>query len=312
MPDAGTPWQRHQRHQRPTDTGSGFGIGDMLAGIANGLTASQRNANAQYAQLNAANQMPQAPAPSIGDLMAAGVLHAPMVLGRQPIVKVMVEIIQLGRRTADTSQPHLIEGILPRSGVCVVAGPPDLQAALIFDMMIHVALGSPYRGRAVSQGAVVYIDIEGRANRVTSFFGATGLSRERGIPFYLISNIDLATEASDVIDAIQEAWIRPVAIVLDGPCEREAADVIRSAFNASALTLNGRTTVGEIRLGTSTHIDVRLDAAGNIVATVEGADRAHWAEFHSTIKTVEVPRGLVSGDRITAGLIGTLSKSPDA
>jgi hypothetical protein len=81
------------------------------------------------------------------------------------------------------------------------------------------------------------------------------------------------------------------------------ADAIRLAFNACALIQNGGGTVGDIRLGTETHIDVRLDVAGNIISTVELADRAGWEEFHSTIKTVEVQRGLVSGDWITAGLM---------
>jgi hypothetical protein len=179
--------------------------------------------------------------------------------------------------------------------------------------MIHLALGSPYRGRAVSQGAVVYLDVHGTAsipNRVTAFYGAApsgaeaGLSRERGLPFYLVSTIDLATKSRAVIDAIKAAGIASVVIVLDGPCEQGTmAGAIRSAFNASALIQNGGEPVGETRPGTQTHIDVRLDVAGNIVATVEGADRAHWEELHSTIRAVEVPRGLVSGDRITAGLM---------
>jgi RecA-family ATPase len=76
----------------------------------------------------------------------------------------MIEIIQLGRKTSDTRPPYLIEGILPRGGCAVVHGDRGARTALTFDLMMHIALGSPYRGRAVSQGAVVYVGIDGIAS----------------------------------------------------------------------------------------------------------------------------------------------------
>jgi len=56
------------------------------------------------------------------------------------------------------------KGIIPRVGLCIVWGPPKCgKSFLVFDMLMHVALGWEYRGRKVRQGAVVYCALEGCA-----------------------------------------------------------------------------------------------------------------------------------------------------
>ena len=212
-----------------------------------------------------------------------------------------MEIIQLGMRT-NTEPPYFIDGILPRAGVVCVVGDRELRTAIIFDLMIHGALGLPYSGRAVSQGAVVYLDIEGGAsipNRVTGFYKG----RERGVPFYLTPGpIDLATEVPTAIQTIRAAGIRPAVIVLDGPCERASVDAIRNAF--SCLVVVSCLAADDERQS-ETHIAVRHNAAGDIVTTIELiGEQREWNEFICQTRIIGIGRdldgGIVSTNLLTA------------
>jgi RecA-family ATPase len=62
----------------------------------------------------------------------------------------------------DTSASYLVDELIPRSGLVVVWGPPKCGKSFwVFDLVMHVALGIPYRGREVHQGTVVYVACEG-------------------------------------------------------------------------------------------------------------------------------------------------------
>ena len=74
------------------------------------------------------------------------------------------ELIPFDAIKIDTTPAYLVKGIVPRVGLCVVWGPPKCgKSFLVFDLMMHVALGREYRGRRVRQGAVVYCALEGCA-----------------------------------------------------------------------------------------------------------------------------------------------------
>lgn len=66
-----------------------------------------------------------------------------------------------------------VKGLLCSTGLIVVWGPPKCgKSFFVFDLVMHVALGWPYRGRRVRQGNVVYCALEGCAafkNRVEAF-----------------------------------------------------------------------------------------------------------------------------------------------
>ena len=58
---------------------------------------------------------------------------------------------------------YLIKGLIPRSGLIVIWGPPKCgKSFLTFDAMLHVALGWEYRGRRVAPGNVIYLALEGQ------------------------------------------------------------------------------------------------------------------------------------------------------
>ena len=63
---------------------------------------------------------------------------------------------------ASTAPPQLIRGLIPRVGLTVVWGPPKSgKSFVVFDAMMHVAIGEDYRGREVIYGPVVYCAFEG-------------------------------------------------------------------------------------------------------------------------------------------------------
>jgi hypothetical protein len=56
--------------------------------------------------------------------------------------------------TICTTPSYLVKGVLPRSGLAVVWGPPKCGKSFwTFDLVMHIATGRNYRGRRV-QGAL--------------------------------------------------------------------------------------------------------------------------------------------------------------
>src|SRR5207247_8764870 len=61
-----------------------------------------------------------------------------------------------------TERTYLVKGLIPRTGLAVVWGPPKCGKSFwTFDLVVHIALGREYRGRPVRQGTVVYCALEG-------------------------------------------------------------------------------------------------------------------------------------------------------
>src|SRR5215204_6338233 len=64
--------------------------------------------------------------------------------------------------TVGSESVYLVKGLIPRTGLTVVWGPPKCGKSFwVFDVAMHVALGWDYRGRRVRQGPVVYFAFEG-------------------------------------------------------------------------------------------------------------------------------------------------------
>ena len=62
----------------------------------------------------------------------------------------------------DTASAYLVKGLIPRTGLTVIWGPPKCGKSFwAFDVSMHIALGWEYHGRRVKQGAVVYCALEG-------------------------------------------------------------------------------------------------------------------------------------------------------
>jgi RecA-family ATPase len=107
----------------------------------------------------------------------------------------------------DRSRNYLIQGLIPREGLVVFWGLAKCgKTFVLFDMMLHVALGWLYRGRRVAQAAVVYVACEGerglgaRAEAFRRKYKAQGRLDPR---FYLLATrLDLAADADALMNDI--------------------------------------------------------------------------------------------------------------
>src|SRR5438105_64227 len=89
-----------------------------------------------------------------------------------------------------TSPNYLVKGILPRSGLAVVWGPPKCGKSFwTFDLVVHIAIGREYRGHRVKQGNAVYIALEGGsgfASRVEAWRRRCLGDHDQAVPFFLL------------------------------------------------------------------------------------------------------------------------------
>src|SRR5262245_26488741 len=101
--------------------------------------------------------------------------------------------------TLSTTPAYLVKGILPRTGLVVVWGPPKCGKSFwTFDLVMHVATNREYRGRRVQTGAVVYLALEGGsgfANRIEAWRQRQLAEDHDAVPFYLVDvAIDLIAD----------------------------------------------------------------------------------------------------------------------
>lgn len=242
------------------------------------------------------------------------------------------ELIPFDKIAFDTTPAYLAKGIIPRVGLCVVWGPPKCgKSFLTFDLLMHVALGWPYRGRRVQKGTVVYCAFEGQAglrNRVEAFRQRKLAEGAAGVPFYLIADaMNLVADHPALIESISAALgdTEPAAIALDTlnrsmpgsessdedmTAYVKAGDALRMAFNCAVVIVHhcghdGTRPRGHSSLmgAVDAQIAVKRDAADNVIATVElMKDGAQGDEFASQLEVVEV--GIDGdGDKITSCVI---------
>ena len=155
----------------------------------------------------------------------------------------------------DGDEDYWVKGLLPRTGLAVVWGPPKCGKSFwTFDLLMHVALGWQYRGLRVRQGPVVYVCLEGTRGfrkRKEAFRIAkmTGANEPQDPPFFLVSNPlalvrDVKTLIADIKRQVGEDVPAIVCIdtlnrSLTGSENKDedmaayirAADMIRDAFD---------------------------------------------------------------------------------
>lgn len=234
---------------------------------------------------------------------------------------------------------YCIKGIFPRTGLCVVWGPPKCGKSFwTLDAVLHFALGWTYRGRKVTSGHVVYCAFEGQegyGNRIEAFRQRHDVPAR--VPFSLMpARMDLvkdhplfigevAAQLGCQYDAKTRTVTgdkRPAIIVLDtlnrslngsetddmGAYVR-AADALRAAFDCLVVIIHhcgveGSRPRGHTSLtgAADAQIAVKRDA-GNIVATLEWMkDGAEGATIVSRLDVVTVGTD-DDGDEITTCVI---------
>ena len=212
---------------------------------------------------------------------------------------------------------YCVKGLLPRSGLAVVWGPPKCGKTFwIFDLLMHVALGWPYRGLKVQQGAVVYCALEGAPGlaRRSEAFRQKRLADDADPPFYLMTTpLGLIQDAPALIADIkrQLGETRPAAICIDtlnrslvGSESKDvdmgayirAADAIVRAFECLVVVVHHAPHDGDRPRGHGSlmgaldvQIAVRRDSAGNVIAELELAkDGEVGLTFTSRLAPVEI------------------------
>jgi AAA domain len=200
-----------------------------------------------------------------------------------------------------TASNYLVKGILPRTGLAVVWGPPKCGKSFwTFDLVVHIALGREYRGRKVQQGVVIYCALEGGGgfgNRIEAWRKQHGNGGEENVPFYLIRQpFDLVNDYTLLIAAIRAeiGKAAPAAIVVDtlnramgGGDENKSDDMgkfikalgaVQAAFDCLIVVVHhcgivGTRPRGHTSLAGADDVQIRIerDKDGAIKATVEHA-----------------------------------------
>jgi hypothetical protein len=216
-----------------------------------------------------------------------------------------------------TDRQYLIKNLVPRVGLTVVWGPPKSGKSFwTFDMVMHVALGWPYRNRRVEQGAVVYCAFEGQTglrNRAEAFRQSRLAEEAEPVPFYLVPMaLDLASEHTALVAAINATGVMPATVVLDTLNRSlagsessdedmgayiKAADAIREAFDCAVIVVhhcgvNDSRPRGHTSLtgAADAQLSVKRDPNGSILVTVEWMKdgSGEGDTLASRLETVEV------------------------
>jgi hypothetical protein len=214
-----------------------------------------------------------------------------------------------------TRSPYLVEDIIPRDGLVAVWGPPKSGKSFwTFDLVMHIALGWPYRGQRVEQGPVAYLAFEGAEgfNRRAEAFRRTHEIKSKPWFYLLASNAKLVRDHAALIESIDgQIDAPPVAVVLDTlnrsidgseSVDRDmgaylaAAEVIADAFDCVVIIVHhcgvdGTRPRGHTSLtgAAAVQIAVKRDASRNVVAEVEAMkDGAEGASFTSKLDVIEV------------------------
>jgi hypothetical protein len=229
-----------------------------------------------------------------------------------------------------TERTYLVKGLIPRTGLIVVWGPPKCGKSFwTFDLVLHVALGREYRGRRVQQGPVVYCAFEGGGGypaRAEAF-------RQRNLPedhepfdfFLLDAQIDLVKDQPDIVAGVRAQSAAPACVVLDTlnrslngsesldkdmAAYIRAADAIREAFGCVVIIVhhcgvNDTRPRGHTSLtgAVDAQLAVRRDTAGNIITEVEWMkDGPEGDTIASQLESVEIGMD-ADGDQISSCVV---------
>jgi AAA domain len=197
-----------------------------------------------------------------------------------------------------TVPSYLVKGVIPRTGIVVVWGPPKCGKSFwAFDITMHIALGWRYRGRRVQHGTVVYLALEGGhgfRNRVEAWRRRHLADYHGDVRFFLLDvPVDLVADRDKLIQAIraQLGETHPAAVVIDtlnraliGDENKSddmakfirAADIIREAFECVVIIIHhcgvaGNRPRGHTSLSGADDAQIAINRSddGIVTATVE-------------------------------------------
>jgi hypothetical protein len=126
-----------------------------------------------------------------------------------------IRLLAFDQITLNSERRYLVKGLIPRTGLVVVWGPPKSGKSFwTFDLVMHVALDWPYRGRRVHPGAVVYCAFEGQSGieaRCAAFRKGFLANHHQPVPFYLEPvTLDLVKDAPELTRVVRQT-LRTIA-----------------------------------------------------------------------------------------------------
>ena len=144
-----------------------------------------------------------------------------------------------------TPASWIVKGVVPQAGLAVVFGESGSgKTFFVLDLIAAVARGTPWRGRKVTQGRVVYICAEGEAgfrNRLQAYCEFTGST---DLPIGVVPDAPNILEKGDVRDLVAavKAFGPTSIVVMDtfaqvmpGANENSGEDVGRALAHCRAL-----------------------------------------------------------------------------
>ena len=138
---------------------------------------------------------------------------------KDALAKGRFKLLSVGELLHLPDQQWLVEGILPAGGLAVVYGKAEAgKTHVALDLGMNVAGGTPWHGRAVQGGAVVYVVGEGGSafgRRVKAGLAARGLADLTSMFFVMEAPQMHEGDEHEILGCIQERGIRPVLVVLD-------------------------------------------------------------------------------------------------
>jgi AAA domain len=207
-------------------------------------------------------------------------------------------LVKVDDVSATTTSLYLVKNLIPRSGLVVVWGAPKCGKSFwTFDLLMHAALGSPYRGLRAKAGSIIYCALEGAEGFKRRIAARQKHTQSKGAQFHLMfTPIDMIRDYKALIASIRAQLaqgVRPAAVAIDtlnrsfvGSENKpedmaayvRAADEIRIAFDCVVIIVhhcghNGDRPRGHSSLlgAADVLIAVKRDEADNIVAMVERA-----------------------------------------
>ena len=222
-----------------------------------------------------------------------------------------------------------VEGLLTETAMSVIYGESNCgKTFLALDLALHVASGTTWYGREVTQGSVLYLALEGGIgihNRLTAYRDAHNLD-DSDVAFALVSQgLNLRNQQGDLAatvataKAIERHFRMPLRLIVIDTLSRamaggnenapedmtslvDAGDRLRQATGAHVMWIHhsgkdqarGARGHSSLRAATDTEIEVLADEDGLRAEVRKQRDLVSGDVFHFTREVVELgnnPRG---------------------
>jgi hypothetical protein len=224
-----------------------------------------------------------------------------------------IRLIPFNELKLSTARRYLVKGLIPRNGITVVWGPPKCGKSFwLFDCLMHVALGSEYRGRRVHQGPVVYCAFEGQGGisaRVEAFRQNKMDFHDGDVPFFLQPvTLDLVKDHEALIRAIRDALgdQTPVVVALDtlnrSLVGSESSDEDMAAYIKAADAISKAFECAVAIVHHCGHNDARMRGHSSLVAALDAELSVKRQADNSIVVKVERLKDGQEGDEIVSKL----------